>query len=480
MLSGSRRSRESWTFRYRYAFVFIVCVMCMFLGASLWQGLSLHDMLDASTSAIVSVDNSMPPPILPMLPPVSNTVNTSESVNSAFFLDVNSGSSSAWAPLTLTACLEGMPSNWAPCLAQGSDRIEEGQELIYQDFSIALPHFDDAESREILLQHLSNQNSFVKDDRVFYQGQHGQNLVIKSGVYTNDPPIDEWSESSCMGADVLHQALMNPFSQADVEFDYESAILATSPNSWSFQHFLDRVTHVVEQAANLSDNKTVLVTASGRRNALVPRLLTKLGYDDANVHRLNSWNTRPIRARRFIFSCRAPLVHPYFALRFSERVGVRHLPMSQRKVVLFLSRKSLSRSLDNEHELVVAIKKLLKRRGEGERLMMLSDVPQDDVNAFVDWMGANVRALVGAHGGAFYNHRFCGKDTLVLEMMPSNRIFTGIWEEAELLSQNYWMPILHSDSVEVNRITDILQEQLGIENRDGKQLQHQYRWKTKP
>ena len=46
-------------------------------------------------------------------------------------------------------------------------------------------------------------------------------------------------------------------------------------------------------------------------------------------------------------------------------------------------------------------------------------------------------SLVGAHGGGFYNHIFCAKDTFLLELQHTEAIWTYFHETAGMLGQRY-------------------------------------------
>ena len=194
---------------------------------------------------------------------VSSTVSSSVLQSASMLLsgDVNVPSTQ-WSPLVIRECTEAMPSHWAPCLIKDSPNskafIEMAEELIFPDFSISFPQFLDDEMKQIFVEDMVSRGLFLKDNRVQYLGQHGQNLIVRNGEYDGDPPVDAWTEAACMGADVLHQGLFPSKEDAsndgngDGDTTFESVILATTPNAWSFQHFLDRVTHVLEQVSTIS------------------------------------------------------------------------------------------------------------------------------------------------------------------------------------------------------------------------------------
>jgi capsular polysaccharide biosynthesis protein len=131
----------------------------------------------------------------------------------------------------------------------------------------------------------------------------------------------------------------------------------------------------------------------------------------------------PVYTKKLIFSCRAPLVHPYTTQRASELFGVDILktPMKERKIVLYLSRKedisNSGRDVKNEADLLDALRKLLKERDQEEELVVFDRRKYKSVEALVEYMSGSVRAMIGPHGSAFHNARFASKHTLLVEFM---------------------------------------------------------------
>lgn len=72
-------------------------------------------------------------------------------------------------------------------------------------------------------------------------------MVFENAMFIGDPPLNIWSCKSCMGRAVSHLSFQhdtNDESKASVD----TLIVATSSDSWSFQHFIDRVAAVCSQA----------------------------------------------------------------------------------------------------------------------------------------------------------------------------------------------------------------------------------------
>jgi hypothetical protein len=64
-----------------------------------------------------------------------------------------------------------------------------------------------------------------------------------------------------------------------------TVLIALSPDSYSFQHFLDRVTHVLTQGRHLSDStSTPLYVLTGRGGSkTVNELWSRMGYPEDHI-----------------------------------------------------------------------------------------------------------------------------------------------------------------------------------------------------
>jgi hypothetical protein len=130
--------------------------------------------------------------------------------------------------------------------------------------------------------------------------------------------------------------------------------IATSPDSWSFQHFLDRITyapflpsfypllnsfhwcsHIVSQGAHLSRGRNSTEVVTGRAGSdVVTEMWNMLGFTGQHVHHAVGSDIR-LAAKTLVFSCRAPLVHPWLSLRTLETFGLdpHGVPLAERKKV---------------------------------------------------------------------------------------------------------------------------------------------------
>jgi hypothetical protein len=79
----------------------------------------------------------------------------------------------------------------------------------------------------------------------------------------------------------------------------------------------------------------------------------------------------------------------------------------------------------NEAAVLDSIRGVLEERGRGEELVMfqLSSFPH--VRDLARFMAANVSALVGPHGGAWYNSWWVARGTLLLEVRPASSLWAA-------------------------------------------------------
>lgn len=103
--------------------------------------------------------------------------------------------------------------------------------------------------------------------------------------------------------------------------------IALSPDSYSFQHHLDRVTHIIAQGSHLFyDTTTHPYVVTGRRGSeTVQRFWELLGYDKEHV----LYSKEGVEADTMVFSCRAVLIHPWLSLKALEFFGIQHEVVSK-------------------------------------------------------------------------------------------------------------------------------------------------------
>ncbi|KAF9026660.1 hypothetical protein BDZ89DRAFT_1067484 [Hymenopellis radicata] len=87
------------------------------------------------------------------------------------------------------------------------------------------------------------------------------------------------------------------------------------------------------------------------------------------------------------------------------------IQVDQRKKIVYASRShggvsNGGRRVLNEDVLLDAIREKLTERGQGEELVLFHEKTFGSQEALMAWFHENVRAVIGPHGGALFNHRW--------------------------------------------------------------------------
>ncbi|KAF8194338.1 hypothetical protein K438DRAFT_1588126 [Mycena galopus ATCC 62051] len=410
-----------------------------------------------------------------------NTLDTKSSRLSTTDLD-------PWTPLSLFVCFSGMPSHYAPCAARTTKNVEYAEELIYPDFEIREPYFAQEEHRRMWRTFVQTAEDFDRGSLhsgwMQYKGQSGQNFVFRDVKYTPPFHADSWSGESCMDSLVATSPIQPLTSDDQLQSTFPTTLIALSPDSFSFQHFLDRVTHILVQGQHLPDPTSTPYVMTGKSGSgTVDQMWSQMGYPENRVLH----NNPSIAAQRLIFSCRVPLIHPWLSHKTLDSLGVpRTSPTTTRNKVVYMSRShggavNPGRRVINEDSVLRAITTLLDQRGRGEELVMFNPDNFQNISQLFSWFSDNALAVVGPHGGAMVNHRWANKDTFVLEFMPQNRIALMNFEEASLLSQTYAAIIVEPLGIDMHidleDVISLLRQHLGVVGEDP--LRKTYAWRAK-
>ncbi|KAJ7104557.1 hypothetical protein C8R43DRAFT_906944 [Mycena crocata] len=423
------------------------------------------------------------PPIIPFTRPLTH-LDLSDALRVSTL-----NSSRTWIPLSLSVCTFSMPSYYAPCLADTLSNVVYAEELVYPDFDIREPYFAREDHRQIWRRFAESDPEFR--DRgspnkgwVNYKGQSGQNFVFHHVQYTKSFGTDSWAQESCMSKRV-NTSPIQPLN--DTEHVLPTVLIALSPDSFSFQHHLDRVTHIVAQAAHLPGGVSKPYVLTGRQGSkTVQELWTQMGYSSDHVlHQLSK-----VEAETMIFSCRAVLIHPWLSLKTLELLGIEHMtPATTRNKVVYMSRSdgrtaNAGRRVLNEGAVLDGIRAYLAERNLGEELVVFNQDRFENVTQLFSWFSENVIAVIGPHGGAMINHRWARQDILVIEFMPTTRIAVMIYEEASLLSQTYAAIVVEPTpasgfdiEVGVDDVITLMRQHLGVAGADP--LRKSYSWLAK-
>lgn len=117
----------------------------------------------------------------------------------------------------------------------------------------------------------------------------------------------------------LHFEPRNISDTASPHLAIDNALLARTSDSWSFQHFLDRVTHVTAQAEHLTRDLSVTAFTGRAGNARVKGLWDAIGFDEDRVLHAPGGE---MSIERLFFSCKTPLIHPYLSLKTAEQMDL--------------------------------------------------------------------------------------------------------------------------------------------------------------
>ncbi|OWY96241.1 hypothetical protein PHMEG_00033542 [Phytophthora megakarya] len=411
----------------------------------LWTKLPSHDSLRRSPATVTANPQHLkrPSDLFTLVQQRRNMAVTSSELLHVDDL-ARSDSYEHWAPVIVTKCMHGMDGRTAPCIKEANRKnMIEAQELMYPAFRLKLPNFA----------------SSAMQTKWLSQGLHVDRMHI-------------WSDHGCMGHDVSHTSFVHDLNRNDTGFVNETSVdtlvVATSPDSWSFQHFIDRVAVVWSQAQlvipTLKKSDTTIVTGRQPRDSIVNEIYEVMVGE--HLHEPHS-----VSAKRLVFSCRAPLIHPFTTQRITENI-LQSLPppqnvsASDRDIILFLSRSKGGKAFNggrqilNEPELFNAISAMLNTTRRPEKLQYFR---HDDFNGLEDvatFMRDRVKMMIGPHGAAFYNARFAQPRTALVEIVPDpDKFFVPcFWEQARLLGQDYSAHVGRTQNEQNDMLIDDIQD----------------------
>ncbi|EGZ05580.1 hypothetical protein PHYSODRAFT_261939 [Phytophthora sojae] len=332
-----------------------------------------------------------------------------------------------WAPVIVSECVHGMDERAAPCIKEANKtNLVEAQELMYPAFRLKLPAFT---------------------------GEVMQKKWLSGGLHVERMRISDLQANA---------------SELENATRVDTVVVATSPDSWSFQHFIDRVAVVWSQAQlvlpHAEKNETTIVTGEEPRDSIVNEIYKVMVGQHLHEPKL-------VAAKRLVFSCRAPLIHPFTTQRITENI-LRELPPPQhvseadRDVILFLSRSRGGRAANggrqilNEPKLFDAIAARLNATGRPEQLMYFKHDEFNGLEEVATFMRDRVKMMIGRHGAAFYNARFAQPRTALIEIVPDPEQFfvPCFWEQARLLGQDYSAHVGNTQNEQNDMIVDEVQD----------------------
>ncbi|KAI8462750.1 MAG: hypothetical protein J3K34DRAFT_446894 [Monoraphidium minutum] len=355
--------------------------------------------------------------------------------------------SDAWRPMIFRDCYAGMPLDWAPCLDVHG--IQLAEEVVYPDFRILLPRYIDPSHEEVLEITLLNKPCANRRDKahIHYLNQHGRNFIFEDAVYQGTPPAG-WGPGACMDSEMVHLGAFT--QQADHAHlpSHDFVMFAASPDSYSFQHFIDRVTVMLAQTSHLRNANMDFITLQPR-SASVLNMWQML----ANASQKQLLAPSPVRAKALLLACDAPLWHPYNLLRTAEMLvqmsgaDPKGHSTSARKVIVTLPRndgseKNGGRRWLNYDECAIALQVALDERGNHETVKQYKASEYSSFAESIRFFNENVRLIIGMHGGGMYNAMWVSADTPVIELRPKmgGQAHGGtlFWELSSIKNLTYW------------------------------------------
>ena len=366
----------------------------------------------------------------------------------------------------------------APCAAPETECIR----LTYGPFALASPRFvcsEDADwwqgyspipaarrrlaasSREELDAAPLIREQLARTDRqmvVFHTPEYEMGRVVRLAGFSLAMPHDCGQRGRYQ--ELAENAVRRLREPAARRVDAESSLFLFIPATWSFQHWIDstlpKLAQIALAAVRLPADVRVMQELDERRFPIVPKLWEHLGVPRA--HLVDDLDC-VVSARESIYACNTPPHHPALWRKGQELLGVprRFIPLEQRRKVCVLSRSAGAgvptnpgRRNKNEREMLAAIKRFLAAHPELSHLeveVFNHERLGLNIDAHLDYF-ADVRVLLGAHGGALTNLIFAAPGTTVIELWVHHRWrgratvgheALAYWYQSTLLDMDYWL-----------------------------------------
>ena len=233
-----------------------------------------------------------------------------------------------------------------------------------------------------------------------------------------------------------------------------------------FQHFFDNIgpqlTIALDALGLVPRDLSVLVNTSVYF-PVVERLWRRLGF--SKIIRVPPDGYRSIHsAETLIIVESCPMVHPQLFSKLRNGLKPRS---ARRDTIVWLSRKRThcfypQRFISNEDDVVSMLQRVFTR----ERVVVY-DHKRFSFSETLE-LFSRAKAMIGAHGGAFYNQFYAPRQTVIVEILPVTRhglypdqpsaertpsfSHMAVWSNSLLLGQPFWRfyAIAHRESFEVN------------------------------
>ncbi|KAL6080398.1 DUF563 domain-containing protein [Balamuthia mandrillaris] len=310
---------------------------------------------------------------------------------------------------------------------------------------------------------------------------HGEVSLLRNAFYNGAPDANFGKMQCGPGSDYhwLKPASSKPPSRSSPQA-VEKMVVLCGPQTYAFQHWIDRgLSKLVQVWDWVSQNPTAKVLASGQRQAVVNDLWQRSGVEKTRLVDVNQ-ATGTVITEELVFPCVAPHYHPIVYQEARRRLGILDIPSKSnvRNKVVYLSRnvgKNTGRKVLNENNVRAALTNFFADRREELVIFDHSQFPS--LSSVIGWFNNNAIALIGPHGGAFYNMFYCAADTLVVEFFPYHgsasdkgktsgiRFPGGTWWPAMFTGMNYYQVPVQSASagdivIPIEKMLQILDKEL--------------------
>ncbi|KAL6075675.1 DUF563 domain-containing protein [Balamuthia mandrillaris] len=306
---------------------------------------------------------------------------------------------------------------------------------------------------------------------------HGEVSLLHNVLYSGRPDATFDLSKQCGPRADYHW--LQP-SLAPSSSQLQNMVVLCGPQTDSFQHWIDRgLSKLVQVWDWVVEDPSIVVLAAGGRQPVVNDLWKRSGINPDRL--LDISKAKGARFNQVVFPCVAPHYHPITYQVARQRLGIKEVvPSEQRNKVVYLTRGSTrnGRSVTNDEEVRTALSAFLADRKEELVVFDLSSFKSLD--HVIDWFNHNALALVGPHGGAFYNLLYCAAGTLVVEFFPfvrqgagakGLRYPEGFWWPSVFSGMNYYQAPVQTDGsgnmiIPIEKMLSILEKELNALSRD--------------
>ncbi|CAH1781900.1 unnamed protein product [Owenia fusiformis] len=350
------------------------------------------------------------------------------------------------------------PKSWniydAACLYTIPKHIDldgvDMETIIYPNVSFPEPNTITSEDRRLFL-------TFHPNHDLLKNGPDPKSLIgriyhIRSGTFTVKRQDCGW-KSNVNETKAKNRSNVTPMNWFNI------LIPLVVPDGWTFQHFLDGTLPKIMQVFHFLNIPGVKILLKTPRDNIINDFLTALGITADKIVIGLDGNT--YGANHLIFTCITPGIHPILWKLGRKRLGAKEtLPddVTNSSVVLLTRAfsKNGGRKLLNSDAVANTLK---ERYGSNFVLFQGNYNFKETLKLF-----GNTRAIIGVHGGAFYNINFAPSKAHIIEIMPildnNGRIANGlahtmVWTMSNMLDQVYWRISTRVPSGNTNVVVNI-------------------------